>query len=110
MGRDRFKGHAERVLRQPDNLFDPPAGEGYEYVRAGAIAAAGGMAYLLIWARLAAETDADLHPTVAALLRLGVGAGRGRVGRPPGRVPMGRRIAATKSRGQEAGVAAGAAG
>jgi hypothetical protein len=33
MDRESFKERVERLLREPNNLFGPPTGQGYDYVR-----------------------------------------------------------------------------
>jgi uncharacterized membrane protein len=66
MGRDQLRERAEHLLREPNNLFGPPTGQGYDYLRAGLIVAALALAALSGWCLLTAENV----PMLAWLLLL----------------------------------------
>jgi len=52
------------LLREPDNHFGPPTGQGYDYAGAGLNVTALALAALSVWCRLAIESDtAALWPS-----------------------------------------------
>jgi hypothetical protein len=59
----------ERFLREPENLFGPPKGRGYDYLGAALTLAALGLAALSGWCLLTAGAP-DLSPALATLLLL----------------------------------------
>ena len=69
VGRGRLRERLKQLLREPDNLFGPPTGRGYDYGRAGLTTATMGLAVLSIWCRLTVETAPGYHLVPSALVR-----------------------------------------
>ena len=62
----------ERLLREPDNLFGPPTGHGYDYVGAALTVLALALGVLSGWCLLAPTFYPGLHPAlVVPLLIIG---------------------------------------
>jgi hypothetical protein len=66
MDRDQLRERAEHFLREPNNLFGPPTGQGYDYLRAEMTVAALALAALSGWCLFTAEN----LPILAWLLLL----------------------------------------
>ena len=69
MSRGRVREWAERLLREPDNLFGPPTGRGYDYHGAALTVAALALGTLSAACLLAVDQAAD-RPVLAGLLLL----------------------------------------
>jgi hypothetical protein len=66
MGRDQLRERADQLPREPNNLFGPPTGQGYDYLRAEMTVAALALAALSGWCLFTAEN----LPILAWLLLL----------------------------------------
>ena len=72
MGKVMDQDHLEKLLREPDNLFGPPTGEGYDYVRAALIVSALALGALSGWCLFTLWTDqaGTLHGAASVRGRL----------------------------------------
>lgn len=68
MGWDQLRERVEQLLREPDNLFGPPTGRGYDYVGAALTVAALALGALSGGCLFAVWGDPGLHPAFRPVL------------------------------------------